>query len=30
MATQNFIGGGYYGKMGATVGQRWKNKRIIY
>ena len=29
MATQNFIGGGYYGKMGATVGQRWKNKRII-
>lgn len=29
MAIQNFISGGYYGKLGATVGQRWKNKRII-
>lgn len=29
MAIQNFISGGYYGKMGETVGQRWKNKRTI-
>ncbi|MGN1467652.1 MAG: hypothetical protein ACI4W1_05035 [Ruminococcus sp.] len=29
MAKQNFIGGGYYGKLGGTVGQRWKNKRTI-
>lgn len=29
MAKQNFISGGYYGKLGATVGQRWKNKRTI-
>lgn len=29
MATQNFLSGGYYGKLGATVGQRWKNKRTI-
>lgn len=29
MAKQNFIGGGYYGKLGDTVGQRWKNKRTI-
>ena len=29
MAIQNFLSGGYYGKLGATVGQRWKNKRII-
>ena len=29
MAKQNFIGGGYYGKLGNTVGQRWKNKRTI-
>ena len=26
---QNFLSGGYYGKLGATVGQRWKNKRTI-
>lgn len=29
MAKQNFISGGYYGKLGDTVGQRWKNKRTI-
>ena len=29
MAKQNFLAGGYYGKLGQTVGQRWKNKRII-
>lgn len=29
MATQNFISGGYYGKLGQTVGQRWKNKRTM-
>ena len=29
MAIQNFLGGGYYGKLGATVGQRWKNIRTI-
>lgn len=29
MAKQNFIAGGYYGKLGATVGQRWKNIRTI-
>ena len=29
MAKQNFISGGYYGKLGGTVGQRWKNKRTI-
>lgn len=29
MAIQNFISGGYYGKLGATVGQRWKNKRTV-
>lgn len=29
MAIQNFLSGGYYGKLGATVGQRWKNKRTI-
>ena len=29
MAKQNFLSGGYYGKLGATVGQRWKNKRTI-
>ena len=29
MAIQNFLAGGYYGKLGATVGQRWKNKRTI-
>lgn len=30
MAKQNFIAGGYYGKLGQTVGQRWKNKRTIH
>jgi len=29
MAKQNFLSGGYYGKLGMTVGQRWKNIRII-
>lgn len=29
MAIQNFLSGGYYGKLGQTVGQRWKNKRTI-
>lgn len=29
MAVQNFLSGGYYGKLGETVGQRWKNKRTI-
>lgn len=29
MAKQNFLAGGFYGKLGQTVGQRWKNKRII-
>lgn len=29
MAIQNFISGGYYGKLGATIGQRWKNKRTV-
>lgn len=29
MAKQNFVSGGYYGKLGDTVGQRWKNKRTI-
>ena len=29
MAIQNFLSGGYYGKLGNTVGQRWKNKRTI-
>lgn len=29
MAKQNFIAGGYYGKLGATVGQRWKNIRTL-
>lgn len=29
MAKQNFLAGGYYGKLGATVGQRWKNQRTI-
>ena len=26
MAIQNFISGGFYGKLGAMVGQRWRNK----
>ncbi len=29
MAKQNFLSGGYYGKLGVTVGQRWKNIRTI-
>ena len=29
MAKQNFLSGGFYGKLGAMVGQRWKNKRTI-
>ena len=29
MAIQNFLSGGYYGKLGATVGQRWKNKQNL-
>lgn len=29
MAKQNFLAGGFYGKLGATVGQRWKNQRTI-
>jgi len=29
MAIQNFLNGGYIGKLGQTVGQRWKDKKII-
>lgn len=29
MAIQNFVSGGFYGKLGQLVGQRWKNKRIV-
>ena len=29
MAKQNFLAGGFYGKLGQTVGQRWRNKRTI-
>lgn len=29
MATQKFLQGGYVGKLGATVGQRWKNIRTV-
>lgn len=29
MAIQNFVGGGFYGKVGEFVGQRWKNIRTI-
>lgn len=29
MAKQNFLSGGFYGKLGQMVGQRWKNKRTI-
>lgn len=29
MAKQNFMSGGFYGKLGAMVGQRWKNKRTL-
>jgi hypothetical protein len=29
MATQDFADGGYIGKLGETVGQRWHNKRYV-
>jgi hypothetical protein len=29
MAIQNFLSGGFIGKLGETVGQRWRNKRTI-
>lgn len=29
MARQDFLDGGYYGKLGKTVGQRWKGKYYI-
>lgn len=29
MAIQNTTAGGYYGKLGSTIGQRWKNKRTV-
>ena len=29
MAKQNFVAGGFYGKLGEMVGQRWKNKRTL-
>ena len=29
MAKFNTLAGGYYGKLGATVGQRWKNVRTV-
>lgn len=29
MATQNFVAGGFYGKLGGLVGQRWRNKRTL-
>lgn len=29
MAIFNTLAGGYYGKLGQTVGQRWKNKRVL-
>lgn len=29
MARQDFLNGGYIGKLGATVGERWKNIRYI-
>lgn len=29
MAIFNFIAGGYYGKLGETVGQRWRDERIV-
>lgn len=29
MAIQNFVSGGFYGKLGAMIGQRWKNKRTL-
>lgn len=29
MAKQDFLQGGYVGKLGATIGQRWKNIRTV-
>lgn len=29
MAKQNFVAGGFYGKLGQLVGQRWKNIRVV-
>lgn len=29
MAKQNFIAGGFIGKLGDTIGQRWLNKKVI-
>lgn len=29
MAIQNFVAGGFYGKLGQIVGQRWHNKRTM-
>lgn len=29
MGKFNFVAGGYYGKVGETVGQRWRNKRNV-
>lgn len=29
MAVQDFVAGGFYGKVGQLVGQRWKNKRTV-
>lgn len=29
MAIQNFVAGGFYGKLGDIVGQRWRNKRTL-
>jgi hypothetical protein len=29
MAIQNFLSGGFYGKLGDVVGQRWRNKRTV-
>ena len=29
MAIQNFISGGFYGKVGKVIGQRWHNTRYI-
>lgn len=29
MAIQNILSGGFYGKLGEVVGQRWKNKRTL-
>ncbi len=29
MGKMNFVSGGYYGKVGQTVGQRWRNMRTV-